>query len=280
MTTNASLRPIVLITGCASGIGRALALAFHQQGHAVCATARRLEALSDLADKGLMTRRLDVTDHNGISTLLAELTQAGYTVDTLVNNAGYGAMGPVMDVPHEEWLKQFDVNVFAPMALTRAVLPGMVARRHGRIVNISSVSGVMATPFAGPYCASKAAFNAVSDSLRMELAPLGIQVTTVQPGGIQSSFGDTAGQRVSLAPDSPYQAIREAVMGRASESQNKATPADVFAREMVTAVMGPACPPVLRIGEKSRLLPALKQWLPEPWLDKVLSKKFGLDRLR
>lgn len=85
----------------------------------------------------------------------------------------------------------------------------MIKRRRGTIVNISSVSGVMPTPFAGAYCASKAALNALSDSLRMELRPLGIDVVTVQPGGIQSSFGDRAADEVQMAPDSPYQAIRE-----------------------------------------------------------------------
>lgn len=273
-------QPVVLITGCASGIGKALAQAFHAQGHRVCATARQVDALADLAAAGMLTRQLDVTVQADIDALLAQLAQEGCHVDTLVNNAGYGAMGPLMDVSMAEWRKQFDVNVFAPMALTRAVLPGMVARGAGCIVNISSVSGVMSTPFAGAYCASKAAVNALSDTLRMELAPLGIRVVTVQPGGIESGFGQAAGNTVRLEPGSPYERIREAVMGRAHESQQGATPAAVFAQDMVRAVFQPTCPPVLRLGNKSRLLPALKKWLPEPLLDKVLSKKFGLNQLK
>ena len=279
-TSSAATQPVVLITGCASGIGKALAQAFHAQGHRVCATARRVDALAPLEQQGMLTRPLDVTSQADIDALLAGLAAEGLHVDTLVNNAGYGAMGPLLDVPAEEWHKQFEVNVFAPIALIRAVLPGMVARRAGRIVNISSVSGVLSTPFAGAYCASKAALNALSDSLRMEVAPFGIEVVTVQPGGIESGFGQAAGNTVRLSAGSPYEPVRDAVMGRASESQNGATPAAVFAAEMVQAVMAPGCPPVVRIGHKSRLMPALKRWLPERMLDRALSRKFGLTRLR
>lgn len=273
-------QPVVLITGCASGIGKALAQAFHQHGHVVCATARRLDALGDLAAQGILVKQLDVTDPVGVQAVLQALEQEGRWVETLVNNAGYGSMGPLMDVSPQELQRQFDVNVFAPMALCQAVLPGMVARRAGRIVNISSVSGVMPTPFAGAYCASKAALNALSDSLRMELAPLGIQVTTVQPGGIQSGFADAAGQTVTLRPGSPYERVRDAILGRAHESQKDATPAAEFADQMVRAVMSPDGTAVLRIGKKSRLMPALKKWLPDHWLDRILHRKFGLDRLR
>lgn len=270
---------LVLITGCGSGIGQALARAFHRSGHRVCATARRLDTLAPLAAEGLLTRPLDVTDAQAVQALLASLAQEGLAVGTLVNNAGYGAMGPMLDVPPEEWQRQFDVNLFAPMALTRAVVPGMVARRQGLIVNISSVSGVLTTPFAGPYCASKAAFNAASDALRMELAPLGIAVVTVQPGGIASAFGQNAANQVSLAADSPYQAVREGVLARANESQSQAMPAEAFAQQVVAQLAQAEIPALIRLGEKSTLLPMMKRWLPTRWLDRILMKRFQLDRL-
>jgi len=274
------MQELVLITGCGSGIGQALARAFHRQGQRVCATARRLEALAPLAAEGILTRTLDVTDAAGTDALLASLAAEGLVVGTLVNNAGYGAMGPMLDVPQAEWQRQFEVNLFAPIALTRAVLPGMIERGRGLVVNVSSVSGVLTTPFAGPYCASKAAFNAASDALRMEVGPLGIRVVTVQPGGIQSSFGSNASNQVSLAPDSPYQAVREGVLARANESQSKAMPADVFASLLVAELARPDGPPIVRLGEKSRLMPFLKQWLPVRTLDEVLRKRFQLDRLK
>jgi len=271
---------VVLITGCGSGIGKALAQAFHRQGFRVCATARRLQTMDDLSRQGIQTLSLDVTQAEDIQRVLDQLNASGLTVSMLVNNAGYGAMGPLLDLPAGEWQKQFAVNVFAPMALTRAALPGMIKRRRGTIVNISSVSGVMPTPFAGAYCASKAALNALSDSLRMELRPLGIDVVTVQPGGIQSSFGDRAADEVQMAPDSPYQAIREGVLSRANESQSDATPADVFANQLVKQLDVSNPPAVIRLGQKSTMLPLLKWSLPTAWLDRILSARFQLNRLK
>ncbi|CAH0348197.1 SDR family oxidoreductase [Aquabacterium sp. CECT 9606] len=270
---------VVLITGCGSGIGKALARAFHGQGFTVCATARRVDAMSDLERDGIQTLALDVTQDEDIKRVLSTLKLAGQQVGALVNNAGYGAMGPLLNVPSKEWQRQFDVNVFAPMALTRAVLPGMIDRGRGTVVNISSVSGVMPTPFAGAYCASKAALNAASDALRMELRPLGIDVVTVQPGGIQSSFGDRAADQVNLARDSPYQAVRQGVLSRANESQEQAMPAAAFADALVHQLKQPRPPAVIRLGKKSTLMPLLKQMLPTALLDSILSKRFQLNRL-
>jgi len=253
---------VVLITGCGSGIGKALALAFHQQGFKVCATARRVDAMADLAQSGIQTLALDVTSAESITQAMGALQSQGLQVGMLVNNAGFGAMGPLFDVSEAMWRKQLEVNVIAPMALARAVLPSMIKRGRGSIVNISSVSGVMPTPFAGAYCASKAAVNAMSDSLRMELKPLGIEVVTVQPG------------------DSPYQAVREGVHARANESQAKATPADVFAHAVVRQLTQASCPAVIRMGEKSSMLPFMKRWLPDAWLDSILIKRFQLSQLK
>jgi short-subunit dehydrogenase len=271
---------VVLITGCGSGIGKALAQAFHQQGFTVCATARRVEAMADLAQAGIQTLALDVTSTEGIAQALGALHAQGCQVGMLVNNAGFGAMGPLLDVSEAMWRKQLEVNVIAPMAMARAVLPDMISRGRGGIVNISSVSGVMPTPFAGAYCASKAAVNAMSDSLRMELKPLGIEVVTVQPGGIRSGFGERAADEVQLEPDSPYQAVREGVLARANESQAQAMPADVFAQAVVHQLTQAHCPAVIRMGEKSSMLPFMKRWLPDAWLDAILIKRFQLSRLK
>ncbi|MEY4765666.1 MAG: hypothetical protein RI907_2339 [Pseudomonadota bacterium] len=270
---------VVLITGCGSGIGLALAREMHQRGHRVCATARRLDSMAALAAEGILTRALDVTSASAVAALMAGLHAEGLKVGMLVNNAGYGAMGPVLDIPDTEWAHQFNVNLFAPMAMVRAVVPDMLALGGGRVVNVSSVSGVMTTPFAGAYCASKAALNAVSDALRMELAPLGISVVTVQPGGIQSGFGQAASDRVNLAPDSLYLPVKAGVMARANESQAEATPVAVFVRDLATQLGRPDCPPIVRLGAKSRLLPWLKRHVPVRLLDRMLSKRFQLNRL-
>ncbi|MGH8453480.1 MAG: SDR family oxidoreductase [Nevskiales bacterium] len=272
----------ILITGCSTGIGRALAGEFHARGHVVYATARRMETLDDLKGRGLRIAALDVNDTASIASLMRRLETDGATVDMLINNAGYGAMGPLAEFPAGELQRQFQTNVFALMAMTQAVIPGMVKRRAGRIVNIGSVSGVLVTPFSGAYCATKAAVHALSDALRMELAPFGIQVITVQPGGIQSQFGATAGQGVAerSAQLSIYAPVADAIAARANASQEDATPAMDFARQMADAVLKNNPAPVVRIGHGSTMMPFLRRWLPLTRLDRILSRRFRLDRLR
>ena len=271
---------IVLITGCSSGIGHALALALHRQGCKVLATARKLEALADLAAEGMEVCALDVTVEDSRQALLRHVQTHHWQVDTLINNAGYGAMGPLLDMDESAWQAQFAVNLFAPMQLARLLAPMMVRRGRGRIVNISSVSGILTTPFAGAYCASKAAFTAASDALRMELAAFGVRVITVQPGAIRSAFGGNAQAAIRLAPDSLYQGIKAAVLARAGASQEGATPAEVFAQELSRHLLAPSCPPILRLGNKSRIMPWMKALLPTARLDKMLRQRFQLDRLR
>jgi short-subunit dehydrogenase len=275
----AASTPTVLITGCSSGIGRALALAFHARSCRVYATARRPEQLADLAQRGVHTLALDVDDADSIDRLGEHLKASGDVPDVLINNAGYGLMGPLADTPISALRQQFETNVFGLMAVTRALLPAMVARGRGLIVNIGSVSGVLTTPFAGAYCASKAAVHALSDALRMELAPLGIGVMTVQPGAIRSQFGATAQRGVELAQDSWYAAVADGVAARAGASQQHATTAEDLAEQLCTAVLSPRPPALLRIGNGSRALPAIARWIPRRLRDRMLMRRFGLQRL-
>lgn len=276
----ATPKAVVLITGCSSGIGQSLARAFHRHGHLVCATARDVASLEELRLQGLMVHELDITNRSSIDALLAALRKADRYVGTLINNAGQGVMGPILDIQDDEWKKQFEVNLFAPMALARLTVPDMIARGQGLVINISSVSGVMTTPFAGPYCASKAALNAASDALRMELEPFGVRVITVQPGGIQSSFGSRAASGVSLANDSVYQPVKDGVLLRANESQIGAMPSDEFAEELARKVTDKQSPPIIRLGKKSNTMPLMKSLLPTTWLDRILQRRFKLDKLR
>ncbi|SFF25162.1 Short-chain dehydrogenase [Fontimonas thermophila] len=277
-----STRPVVLITGCSSGIGRALAQAFHARNWQVYATARNREALQPLAAQGMHIAALDVTDGASIASLVRLLEQQGVAVDMLINNAGYGQMGPLAELDEEALRAQFETNVIGLMAVTRALLPGMIARRRGCIVNIGSVSGILVTPFAGAYCASKAAVHALSAALRMELAPFGIRVVTVQPGAIRSEFGANATRVLpeSISKASIYAPVADAIAARANASQQHATPAEVFAQQLVAALLRDPPPAVLRIGRGSHLLPALARWLPRTLRDRLLARRFHLPRLR
>lgn len=270
----------ILITGCSSGIGRALAEEFHRRGHEVYATARRLVALDDLKASGIHVAELDVNDAASIDALMRRLRADGAAVDLLINNAGYGAMGPLVEMPLDEVRQQFETNVTALIALTQAVAPGMIERRSGLVINIGSVSGVLVTPFAGAYCASKAAVHALSDALRMELAPFGVHVMVVQPGAIRSQFGATASAGVSQRSDQPsfYAKIADAIAARANASQQHSTPAEDFARQLADAALSKQPPPTIRLGNGSLAMPLAQRWLPTSVMDRVLRRRFRLDR--
>jgi short-subunit dehydrogenase len=169
--------------------------------------------------------------------------------------------------------------VVAPVAVSRAFLPMLRASRQACIANIGSISGLVTTPFAGVYCASKAALHALSDAMRMELGPLGVRVVTVQPGGIRSSFGDNAEHQIEFPAGSPYAAIGRFVQGRAQLSQKGATPADQFAVTVADHLLDPRAGPVLRAGAQSTRLPLLKRLLSTRTLDRKMQKLFGLDQL-
>ncbi|WP_061240671.1 SDR family oxidoreductase [Ectopseudomonas composti] len=272
-------QPSVLITGCSSGIGRALADAFKAGGYAVWATARKDSDLAALEQAGLQAVQLDVNDGEALQQLATRLSEEIGGLDVLINNAGYGAMGPLLDGGVEAMRKQFETNVFSIVGVTRALFP-LLRRSRGLVVNIGSVSGVLVTPFAGAYCASKAAVHALSDALRMELAPFAIEVMEVQPGAIASSFASNASQQAEalIREDSPWWPLREGIRARANASQDNPTPASDFAAQLLAAVQRDKRPRLLRLGNGSRALPLLAALLPKALLERILRKRFGLVR--
>jgi len=273
---------VVLITGCSSGIGRALAQELHKRGLRVYASARRPESLEDLTREGIYAIKLDVTSNDDIQHALAQIQQEAGHLDILINNAGYGAMGPVAEMPMAEIRQEFETNVFAPVALIQAIAPYMIARRSGCIVNVGSVSGILTTPFAGVYCATKAALHSLSDALRMEFAPFNIKVVMVQPGAIRSNFGVNALAAVDrvIRAGSHYQAVEDGIRARANASQRRATPSTELAKLIADNILKSDPPAVIRGGMGSAVMPTMKHLLPTVLLDKLLSRQFGLHRLK
>lgn len=271
--------PVVLISGCSTGIGRALAMEFAARNWRVFATARKPAAINDLKALNVEVAALDVTDEKSITACVDSVIAKAGRIDMLVNNAGLLLIGPLIELETSELRRQFETNVIGLAALTRAVAPHMIGRRSGKIVNISSVSGVLPTPFAGAYCSTKAALNAFSDSLRMELAPFGITVVTIQPGGIKSNLSGNADQELDRFQKTPYGPIQNFIVSRANASQEHATPADDFAKELVDKLERNKTPKFIRLGKDSTLLPFIARF-PRSLIDALLSKKFGLDRLR
>jgi short-subunit dehydrogenase len=220
----------VLITGATAGIGRETALYLARAGYHVIATGRKAAELDKLraqapAGTRLDTTLLDVTNPASIAAAVAEVDRltSGRGVDALVNNAGYGLVGPLTEISDGDLRKQYDTNVFGLMAVTRAFVPRMRERGKGRIVNISSMGGKLTVPFMGAYNSTKYAVESLSDALRYELRAFGIDVVLIEPGAIHTNFAAT-----SMAPVNAYQdTVYGAAIARAQQLE---------ARMMATAV--------------------------------------------
>lgn len=178
----------VLITGCSSGIGAQTAKTFLNDDWTVYATARNHQDLSELETAGCRVAELDVTNSEQISDVVDRIIAEDGRIDCLVNNAGYGQFGPLEETPTEELQRQFEVNVYGPHRLIRAVLPQMRKQGRGRIINVSTFGGRVAVPGGGAYCGSKFALEALSDALRPEVEPQGIDVVVVEPGLVETGF--------------------------------------------------------------------------------------------
>lgn len=273
--------PVVLITGCSSGIGSSLCRAFQRKGYRVVATARQVERLESLRGKGMAVLALDVDDPQAVKDVVRSILTTEGRIDVLVNNAGFGQFGPLMDIDRDKLQRQFQTNVFAPLLLAQQVAPSMKEQGSGLIINIGSISGLVTTPFAGAYCASKSALHSLSGAMRMELAPFNIQVVTVQPGAIASGFGQSAETSLAgvISSSSWYAALEPDIRARANLSQVAATPSDRFATKLVAQVTKSEPPSVIRLGKKSLWPPWLKKILPNRLMEFMLSRKFGLSDL-
>ena len=187
-----------LVTGGSSGIGEATAKLLAANGFTVYAAARRIDRMRHLEQSGVIPLSLDVTDDESTQRAVQTIIDAEGSIDVLVNNAGYGSYGAIEDVSMDEARRQFEVNMFGLARITQLVLPVMRARGAGRIINISSMGGKIYTPFGGWYHATKHALEGWSDCLRLEVEPLGIAVSIVEPGGIKTEWGSIAADNLEL----------------------------------------------------------------------------------
>jgi len=205
----------VVITGTSSGIGLAAAIAFARAGHTVHATLRDpsgdgpLREAAAQAGVAIEVGRLDVTDAESCQTFFQGLRADGAEVDALVNNAGIGAASPLEMVPEAEHRAVFETNYWGAVRCTQAVLPGMRARGRGAIVNVSSVAGLVAMPDQVPYCASKWALEAMSESLAYEMRPFGVRVALVETGVVATRLSENSAERTRYDRDSPYKSVMQ-----------------------------------------------------------------------
>jgi NAD(P)-dependent dehydrogenase (short-subunit alcohol dehydrogenase family) len=264
---------VVLVSGGSSGIGRATAELLHRNGFIVYAGARRLERMKDLEQKGIHTIQLDVTVEESMVNCVKQIERETGGVDILVNNAGYGSYGAVEDVPGEEARRQFDVNVFGLARLTQLVLPKMRERGYGKIVNISSMGGKITTPFGGWYHATKFAVEALSDCLRFETGPFGIDVMVIEPGGIKTEWGDIALEKlVQTSGHSAYATMTEktARLFKASYEDPKVSSPELIAEVIHKAITSEKPKTRYAAGFNARKFLFMRKLLSDRMYDRML----------
>jgi short-subunit dehydrogenase len=264
----------VLITGCSSGIGLAAAIVLKQRGWRVLATARKPEDLSRLRDLGLDALPLELADAQSIEACATEaLRLTGGKLAALVNNGAYGQIGAVEDLPVDVLRQQFEVNVFGTHDLTRRLMPSMRANKSGRIVQISSVLGLMSAPYRGAYCASKFALEALSDAMRMELRGTGIHVSLIEPGPVRTKFLEAvlthfrANIDVANSAHKDVYVQRVAGIERGGKTTFKVEPEEV-AKRIIHAIESSTPKPRYFVTVPTHAANVLKRALPTVLLDR------------
>ena len=271
----------VLITGCSTGIGRATAVHLAGRGWTVYATARRTDSIRDLADAGCKVLGLDVCDEGSMRAAIDTVERVEGAVGVLVNNAGYGQEGAFEETAMTDVRRQFETNVFGLIRLTQLVLPGMRRQRWGRVVNLSSMGGRLTLPGGAFYHATKYAVEALSDALRFEVRPFGIDVIVIEPGPIKTQFGDTAiaAVRRVASPGSPYAGFNAMLADKIREAYEGpmgrfAAEPDAVARVIERAIAAGRPRTRYPVTVAARILMGLRRWLPDRAFDGFLRTQF------
>lgn len=266
----------VVVTGATGGIGFATSRALQERGFRVFGTFLPAEDPSPLRDLGIDPIPLEVSDTESVDAARDEIVRqlGDAPLAGLVNNAGIADGGPIELLDLDSVRRMLDVNVFGVFAVTKAFLPRL-RRSKGRVVNVSSMSGRLAVPFLGPYCACKFALEAISDTLRREMLPFGVEVVVVQPAVTRTSIWNRAADfDLTRFRDTPYERVAERVKKRMGKAQRKGLDPAVIAAAIVRGLIEAHPPtriPVIRKGKRRRLL--LQDWLPDRTIDRIVAKK-------
>ncbi len=270
-----------LVTGASSGIGEATARRLHALGFTVYGAARRTGRLQDLARDGVRPLAMDVTDDASMLSGIGEIMAATGRIDVLVNNAGYGSYGALENVDIDEGRRQFEVNVFGAIRLAQLALPHMRAQGSGTIVNITSMGGKIYTPLGGWYHGTKFALEALSDCLRLEVKPFGVDVVVIEPGGIETEWGGIAADFVEeTSGKGPYGAQAAAVAKtlRSGANPKRNSPPSVIADAVGKAVTARNPKTRYVAGFGARPLIAARRLLTDRLFDTLISRAVGLPR--
>jgi len=268
------MNKIVLITGASAGIGKATALLLLEKGYIVYGAARRVEKMNDLLAMGAKILAMDVTDETSMTSGIDTIIRTEGRIDVLINNAGFGSYGALEDVPISDARYQLEVNLFGPARLTQLVLPHMRRQGSGKIINVSSIGGKAAMPLGGWYHASKFALEAYSDSLRMEVRPFGIDVIVIEPGGIQSEWGDIAtNNMIKVSAGTAYKTLIDGAVRMTEKmkaNKKAAAPPGLIADLIHKAVTAAEPGTRYSAGYMSGTVLFMKKWLSDKMMDKMI----------
>lgn len=274
MTTN----KCVLITGTSSGIGYKIAESLLEFGYKVYATARKPEVLSALVEKGAIGLALDVNDVDTIERALKTVEKNGDVIYGLINNAGYGQLGPVENVSDAKARAQMDTNVFGLVNVTKAFLPMMRKAGEGRIVNMSSIAGRVGLPTSGWYSASKFALEALSDALRFEVSYFGIKVIVLEPGPISTNFGNVSYPDADgVDENNPYYPMmkRMSSWSKKSLSQKRAVQTDIIVKPILNSLEKKHPKTRYRVTAVAKQLYFLRRVASDKLIDFLLRRMMG-----
>lgn len=275
---------VCIVTGCSSGIGRATALEMRRAGLVVYATSRQSKNLAELADQGIHALDLDVTDDQSMVTAVERVEDEQGRIDVLVNNAGIKLISSIEQATPANVRRQFETNVFGLARMTQLVLPGMRARRDGVIINVSSIFGRFSPPGGGYPAATKHAITAMSDALRLEVAPFGIRVVLIEPSGTRTKLAENAFFG-NDQDDGPYAKFNEdvlrwnimAVSGPPYNFPGRFAPGPQKAAKVITRAATSGKPRArYKIGPVVPLLFSLKRTLPDRAFDWLIRSTFPL----
>jgi NAD(P)-dependent dehydrogenase (short-subunit alcohol dehydrogenase family) len=279
MTASSEIQEIGIITGASTGIGAATARELARRGFHVLAGVRRDLDADAMRGPGIEPLIVDITNPDHIRALATRVQgdPQGRAVRALVNNAAIAVNAPVEVFAIDEWRRLFEVNLFGHIAVTQALLPALI-RSKGRVVNISSVGGRMAMATYGPYASTKFALEAVSDSLRREIAPFGVQVVVVEPGAVRTEM---AGRAIAAARElasnmtseqsQRYGGLVHAIAAQAASFTESGLPADAAAKVIAAAVTARKPRTRYTVGRDAAQLTVLARILPDRTLDRVFA---------
>lgn len=268
------MKKVILITGASAGIGKETAKVFLKEGDIVYAVARRVENMQDIAALGARLIKMDVSDEESIASGVKTIIGNEGRIDVLVNNAGFGSYGTIEDVSLKDARYQLEVNLFGLARLTQLVLPYMRKQHFGKIVNITSIGGKIATPLGGWYHASKFAVEGLSDSLRLEVKPFGIDVIVIEPGGIKTEWTGIAAESMKrVSGNTVYKPLVDKSVPWFDNAENKGSDPMLIARLIKKAVTVKKPRARYAAGYMAAPMLFVKRWLGDAIFDKMLESQ-------